>query len=207
MGERRHRVRSVTEDGGPDLVHAEVRVGPPEKLRFTANDGPGIKGHGVAFRKVGLAWAIKVEEDFEVETNEGTLCANAGDYVAYDERSGHVWPVAASYVLMNYEQVGMEPVTADTPSNHVLYQALEALSAAARHLSATDVANAEVNLAEPRYRPLTQLCAEAAALLQAHLEATVGLATGENAGAGADAQISRFPTREEHRKRAVPPPS
>ena len=165
MGERCHRVRSVI-----------------ETLIFGASDGLVIKAEGVAYRKTSPTWAMPVDQPFEVETSEGVLTAAAGDFVAYDEKSGHVWPVAAGYVALNYEQIGMEEVSASKPTAHILYEALEALSAAARHLSATDVANAEVNLAEPRYRPLTQLCAEAAASLQEHLEETVGLATGENAG-------------------------
>ncbi len=174
----------------PDVIHDEVRTGPPEKLTFTANDGPGIKAHGHAYRKTGITWGMWVEREFDVETNEGLMSAHSGDMVAYDERSGHVWPVAQSYVEANYQKVGMEDVDAAAPpATHVLYQALEALSAAARHLSATDVANAEVNLAEPRYRPLTQLCGEAAAALQEMIEETIGLATGENAGLGHDANV------------------
>lgn len=188
-------------DPNPNLVHDEQRSGPAEKLTFTANDGPGIKSYGVAYHKVGITWAMQVEQDFDVETNTGKMSAHAGDYVCYDEKSGHVWSIPPSYVEQNYQKVGMGAVSADSMPTHVLYQALEALSAAARHLSATDVANAEVNLAEPRYRPLTQLCGEAAAHLQELLEETIGLATGANVGLGHDAQIQQLPMREKAREK------
>lgn len=42
-------------------------------------------------------------EPFTVETHEGTLTGRPGDYLAHDPISGHVWPVAASYVEQHYE--------------------------------------------------------------------------------------------------------
>ena len=166
-----------------------------EAMCFGREDGVQIKANGSGFHKVSPTWVWDAEmtEDFYVETAEGRMLARAGDVLCYDEKSGNVWPVNPSYVAQNYQKIGMEDVSAQTPPTHVLYQALEALSAAARHLSATDVANAEVNLAEPRYRPLTQLCGGAAAALQEMLEETVGLATGEHAGPGHDAGIIRMP--------------
>jgi hypothetical protein len=83
---------------------------------------------------------------------------------------------------MNFEAV-------TTPASSALYQAFEALQGAARCLSAQDVSNAEMNLAEVRYRPLTQLCAEGAAALQGYLEENVGLVTGEHVGMGHDAGV------------------
>lgn len=160
-------------------------------LHFEREDGPGIKSEGAAFRKTSLTWVLdpKMTEPFVVHTAEGEWMAAPGDLLCYDEASGNVWSINPSYRDQNYTQVGMEPVSADDPSPHVLFQALEALSAAARHLSATDVANAEVNLAEPRYRPLTQLCAEAAQGLHEYLEAEVGIATPANVGMGHDAPV------------------
>jgi hypothetical protein len=55
-------------------------------------------------RKKPSAVYMKRIEDapFEVETNEGTLSAKPGDYVAHDPKSGHFWPVSAEYVGMHY---------------------------------------------------------------------------------------------------------
>ena len=47
----------------------------------------------------------KMDVLFEVETNEGPLTGQPGDYVAHDPISGHFWPVAASYVKQHYDQV------------------------------------------------------------------------------------------------------
>lgn len=38
-----------------------------------------------------------------LEVNEGILRGHAGDYLACDPESGHVWPVAAGYVAAHYE--------------------------------------------------------------------------------------------------------
>lgn len=45
-----------------------------------------------------------VDAPFEVETNEDTVSARPGDYVAHDPKSGHFWPVSAEYVAMHYEE-------------------------------------------------------------------------------------------------------
>lgn len=45
----------------------------------------------------------KQETEFQVETNEGVLAGKPGDFLAHDPISGHVWPVAASYVEQHYE--------------------------------------------------------------------------------------------------------
>ena len=75
--------------------------------RFMPEHGSLIKDAGVAMRKkttsVVHMWG-PILHDFVVETNEGTLGAKAGSYVAYDEVSGHVWPVDADYVAAHYEE-------------------------------------------------------------------------------------------------------
>lgn len=45
----------------------------------------------------------QMDHDFVVETNEGTLQAHAGDYLAHDCISGHFWPISAEYVAQHYE--------------------------------------------------------------------------------------------------------
>lgn len=59
-----------------------------------------------------------------------------------------------------------------------LHRALFALQHAAGHLSAIDVSNAEANLQEVRYRPLTQQCIDAAG----YLADLLGGPTGDNVG-------------------------
>lgn len=70
---------------------------------FTSKDGVMLREDGIAMlKKPNPVYMLKIAEDFEVETNEGTLKAHAGDFVAHDPISGHVWPVAASYVKQHY---------------------------------------------------------------------------------------------------------
>lgn len=61
-------------------------------------------------------------------------------------------------------------MTKDAPSDIVLsteeaHEILDALEGAARHLSAVDVSNAEMNCADVRYRPLTAKVIDAAGSL------------------------------------------
>lgn len=171
-----------------------------EIRQFTQADGPAIKEHGVAYRKTSVTWAMPIDEPiFIVQTAEGPMTAHAGDYLCYDETSGHVWPIPPSYVEQNYERVeeGAEATASPSsqkasalPASHPLYAAFEALAGAARYLSALDVAEAELELSEPDYRPLTRLCGEAAAGLQRYLEEQVGLATNEHVGLGHDAPVA-----------------
>lgn len=71
---------------------------------FTANDGPIIAQLGDKMKKK-LSPVYMVQQDLPgtVETNEGTLSFNAGDFIAHDEKSGHVWPVSAEYVEQHYD--------------------------------------------------------------------------------------------------------
>jgi hypothetical protein len=74
--------------------------------RFTAKDGPSLQQTGVAMmKKPNPVWMNQQAEAFEVETNEGMLTGKPSDFVAHDPISGHVWPVAASYVIQHYEPV------------------------------------------------------------------------------------------------------
>lgn len=43
------------------------------------------------------------DTEFQVETNEGVMTGKAGDYLAHDPISGHVWPVSAEYSTQHYE--------------------------------------------------------------------------------------------------------
>lgn len=54
-------------------------------------------------KKPNPVYMRQIPEDFNVETNEGWLYAHAGDYLAHDPISGHIWPVAADYVAVHYD--------------------------------------------------------------------------------------------------------
>lgn len=73
------------------------------KKTFTATDGPTLVREGVAMKKKpNPVYMARQDEAFDVQTNEGMLSGKAGDFVAHDPISGHVWPVAASYVEQHY---------------------------------------------------------------------------------------------------------
>jgi hypothetical protein len=71
---------------------------------FTAADGPKIKATGVPMKKKpNPVYLLKQAEPFTVDSPEGRMSGNAGDFVAHDPLSGHVWSVLASYVAQHYE--------------------------------------------------------------------------------------------------------
>lgn len=70
---------------------------------YIQGDGPSIQERGrEAVKEPHPVWLVESDVPFSVSTNEGTLNGNAGDYVAYDPMSGHVWPVSAEYVDIHY---------------------------------------------------------------------------------------------------------
>lgn len=80
--------------------------------RYAADDGARIKQTGARMiKRPNPVYMIQVTASCEVETNEGVLTAKPGDFVAYDPISGHVWPVAASYVAQHYDHVPAEGAT------------------------------------------------------------------------------------------------
>lgn len=71
---------------------------------YTSKDGPELVEHGQKMaKKRNPVYLQKQIASFRVETNEGVLNGESGDYLAHDPISGHVWPVAASYVEQHYE--------------------------------------------------------------------------------------------------------
>lgn len=55
-----------------------------------------------ALKKPNPVYLFKVEHDGQVRTNEGTVAVRAGQFIAHDPISGHVWPVDATYVEQHY---------------------------------------------------------------------------------------------------------
>jgi len=80
---------------------------------FTQADGPNLVRDGERMLKLpNPVYLTRQNEPFDVETTEGTLSGKAGDFVAHDPISGHVWPVAASYVEQHYRPAEPETVGA-----------------------------------------------------------------------------------------------
>ncbi len=72
---------------------------------FGPEHGPGLMLNGSKMvKKRNPVYLLKQHYAFEVQTNEGKLTGKAGDFLAHDPISGHVWPVAASYVEQHYEE-------------------------------------------------------------------------------------------------------
>lgn len=73
---------------------------------FSAEDGERIKKAGQkSVKKPNPVWLVQLDTDAKVETDSGTLNAHAGDFLAHDPISGHVWPVSADYVAQHYDDV------------------------------------------------------------------------------------------------------
>lgn len=69
-------------------------------------------------KKPSTVYLHEMSEDFSVLTNEGHVEGSAGDFVAYDPQSGHIWPVSADYIAMHYEPdtTKAAPVEAPPPA-------------------------------------------------------------------------------------------
>lgn len=73
---------------------------------FDAEDGERIRRLGVkSVKKPNPVWLVQLDTDADVETDSGTLHAEAGSYLAHDPISGHVWPVTAECVEQHYDDV------------------------------------------------------------------------------------------------------
>ncbi len=71
---------------------------------YDTSDGPRIVEIGEPhLKKPNPVYLVHQASAFSVQTNEGLLTGQPGDYLAHDPISGHVWPVAASYVTQHYE--------------------------------------------------------------------------------------------------------
>ncbi|HJX75615.1 MAG TPA: hypothetical protein VJ247_04615 [Gaiella sp.] len=71
--------------------------------KITQADGPRIQERGrSAIKRPNPVFLLQLDEDAEVETVDGTLTGKAGDFLAFDPISTHVWPVKASYVEQHY---------------------------------------------------------------------------------------------------------
>lgn len=83
----------------------EAREVGDQRMRvITQEHGPSIQEEGRrAMKRPNPVWMVQLDADARVQTTEGMLTGKAGDFVAYDPISGHVWPVQASYVEQHYD--------------------------------------------------------------------------------------------------------
>lgn len=57
----------------------------------------------VFIKRPNPVYMVRMFEAFLVQTNEGVMRGEAGDWLAHDPISGHVWPVADTYKVMHYD--------------------------------------------------------------------------------------------------------
>lgn len=85
---------------------ALAAIGTHDPRTFTAEDGEAIKELGTqAVKRPNPVYLLTLEEPFTVETDNGTMTGEPGDYLVYDEISGHVWPISADYYAAHYDEV------------------------------------------------------------------------------------------------------
>jgi hypothetical protein len=68
-----------------------------------SGDAP-LPGELVAYRKTQPMHAVRIDEPFKVDTLEGTMTGNAGDYLVVGVK-GERYPCAADVLAASYEPV------------------------------------------------------------------------------------------------------
>lgn len=68
---------------------------PTERVMF-------VRENGKKYRKTAPVWAVQMTEPFEVETLEGTMRAEAGDYLCEGPK-GERWPIKKEIFESTYE--------------------------------------------------------------------------------------------------------
>jgi hypothetical protein len=84
----------------------EYKVIRAEDLQGTDDQPPSWMSWTV-FEKLPLPVHMTrvVDEECYVETAEGTMHAAVGDWLCYDEASGHLWPISNDYKESHYTEV------------------------------------------------------------------------------------------------------
>lgn len=72
---------------------------------FSASDRGTLQNGVSMMKRPNPVFMTLQTEPFEVVTDSGKLEGVAGDFVAFDPISGHVWPVKASYVDQHYDVI------------------------------------------------------------------------------------------------------
>lgn len=102
---------------------------------YIQSDGPSIEERGSrAVKEPHTVFLVESDVPFSVSTNEGTVSGNAGDYVAYDPTSGHLWPVSAEYVDMHYRWLGDNEDLSNTKQEQEWHERLQELEDARSEL-------------------------------------------------------------------------
>lgn len=92
-----------------------------DKRFFGSADADYIMAEGkVCHKKPSVVYLLQVpgdpDECFTIDTREGQLTSPCGSYVAYDPKSGDVWPIAADYVAMHYAEGEFSTDSSTDPS-------------------------------------------------------------------------------------------
>jgi hypothetical protein len=78
---------------------------------WTKKDGPAVRAEGVRSLKLpNPVFLLQQAKPFDVQTPEGLVSGKAGDYVAHDPISGHLWPIDADYAALHYRPAPEEQV-------------------------------------------------------------------------------------------------
>lgn len=70
---------------------------------FTNKDAETLTLGRKMLKRPNPVFIVKQDAEFTVETDSGVLQGVAGDSVAYDPISGHVWPIKQSYLDQHYD--------------------------------------------------------------------------------------------------------
>jgi hypothetical protein len=105
-----------------------------QKRYFSGADAEFIKDEGKPYhKKPSTVYLFQVtgnpDDHFVIETREGQLTSPCGSYVAYDPKSGDVWPIAADYVAMHYAEGELSSTgssTTDVPPGHAFHVVTDA---------------------------------------------------------------------------------
>jgi len=81
------RVRFFTQDAGKDILRDGTKM----------------------IKRPNPVFVLKQDNYFAVDTAEGVMRGNPGDYVVYDPISGHVWVIKEDYLKMHYRAADDQP--------------------------------------------------------------------------------------------------
>ena len=70
----------------------------PELARAIMANGVAVQYH-----KIAPVWAFTLSETLDIDTPEGTMHADIGDYLVSDDPPTHLWPVKREVFERTYE--------------------------------------------------------------------------------------------------------
>lgn len=116
------KVSATVVDGA--LTSSPAPAPPPEfdpdervHNHFVQSDGAQIRRYGIlGVKRPGPVFMQRMHAAFTVETKEGTLNGKAGDWLVFDPKSTHLWPITDEYRKMHYDIETDDPRPANFPS-------------------------------------------------------------------------------------------